>query len=483
MRYVAVLKIIGFLLMLFSVSVIVPVCISLYYDDGGTRTFLITGLAELTTGFVLWFLCRNGAAQIKTRDGFLVVALVWFILSAFAAIPFYMAPFVDLSLTDSYFEAVSGLTTTGASIIPNLEQLPHAMLFYRQELQFLGGMGIVVLAVAVLPMLGIGGMQLYRAETPGNFKGNKLTPRIAETAKALWLIYIILTVLCAVSYWLAGMDIFHAVGESFSTIATGGFSMHTQGFAFYHSNSIYMIAIVYMFLSGVSFALHFSVFQQHRISLYLKDVEFRYYVLIIIIVAAFTISVIASHHIYSDFETSFINGLFSVMSMVTTTGFKNSFFSHWPTFIPIMLMCVGIIGACGGSTAGGIKVMRFVLICKQSMREMRRLIHPNGVYLIKFGEHALPSSTINAMWGFISVFIAGFVVLMLLLMATGMNMLTAFSSAVDSLANVGAGIGDVAQTFQFVGTPAKWILCVAMIAGRLEIFTLLLLFTPAFWRK
>lgn len=482
MRYAAVAKIIGSLLVMFSLSVIVPIAISLYYQDGGLVAFTTTGASELIAGLVVLFIFRKGNQQLRTRDGFLVVALVWIVLSGFAAIPFHISSLVHMSITDSFFEAVSGLTTTGATIIPDIEHLPHAILFYRQELQFLGGMGIVVLAVAVLPMLGIGGMQLYRAETPGQLKDKKLTPRITETAKALWLIYIILTIACAASYWAGGMSLFNAIGESFSTIATGGFSMHSKGFVFYHSNAIYLIATFFMFLSGTSFILHYSVFQQRRVSVLWKDTQFRYYVFLIFLVAGFTISVITSHHVYNRFEVSFINGLFSAVSMVTTTGFKNSYFSHWPSFVPVMLLCVGIIGACSGSTTGGIKIIRFVLICKQSMREMLRLIHPNGVYLIKFGNQALPSKTIEAMWGFIGIFIAVFVVLVLIFIATGMNFLTAFSATVDSLANVGAGIGDVAQTFEHVSTTAKWVLSIAMIAGRLEIFTLLLLFTPAFWR-
>jgi trk system potassium uptake protein TrkH len=483
MRFKAIIRIIGFILMLFSVSVVVPIMMSLIYHDGATGPFVITGVFELALGFLGWFPLRNYRQQLKTRDGFLVVTLVWVVLSTFAALPFYLTPEVGMNVTDAFFEAVSGLTTTGATIISGIQYLPHAILFYRQELQFLGGMGIVVLAVAVLPLLGIGGMQLYRAETPGPMKDSKLTPRITETAKALWFIYIILTATCAFSYWVAGMTVFDAIGESFSTIATGGFAMHDSSFAFYHSNAIDIICMLFMFLSGISFALHYTVFQRRRFLDYWYDVEFRYFVWIIITVAVITLSTLMINHVYPSFEDDVMHGLFTVISLATTTGFTNSKFSAWPTFLPVLLMWVGMVGACGGSTAGGIKVMRCVLLCKQSMREMKRLIHPNAVYLIKFGKQALPIETIEAMWGFIGIFIATFAVLTLVLMALGMNLLTAFSAVVDTLANVGVGIDGVSDSFEHIGAASKWVLTLSMIAGRLEIFTLLLLFTPAFWQK
>ena len=483
MQYTAIIRIVGFMLMLFSSSTVIPFFISLYYLDGGTYAFLITGLAEFCIGFLTWFPLRKRKPILKTRDGFLIVALVWIVLSVFAAFPFCITTLVKLSFTNAFFEAVSGLTTTGATIFTNINALPHAVLFYRQELQFMGGMGIVVLAVAILPMLGIGGMQLYRAETPGPMKESKLTPRITETAKALWFIYLILTVACAISYWLAGMSFFDAIGESFGTTSTGGFSMHEASFAFYHSYTIDIIAIFFMFLSGVSFALHFTVFQRRNITHYWHDVEFRYYFWILIVVSSFTVMVVSIHHVYPTFSGDLIKGVFNVVSLTTTTGFTNGNFSVWPSFVPHLILLAALVGACGGSTSGGLKVMRLVLAMKQSMREMRRLIHPNGVYPIKFGNYPLSADTIEAIWGFIAIFIGFFLVLILVLMATGLDLTTSFSAAVAALANVGAGIGAVAVSFDNIPALAKWMLAIAMIAGRLEIFTLLLLFTPAFWRK
>ena len=483
MRYSVIIRIVSYIMLLFSCSVVAPIFVSLYYHDGDVMPFAITGAIEISIGLIGWLSCRHQKQQLKVRDGFLVVTAVWLSLSLVAALPFYLSSSPHLTLINALFEAVSGLTTTGATILKHISTLPQALLFYRQELQFLGGMGIVVLAVAVLPVLGIGGMQLYRAETPGPMKDRKLTPRIAETAKALWFIYLLLTVACALSYWFAGMTLFDAIGESFSTIATGGFSLHDSSFSFYHSNLIYSIAMIFMLLSSISFAIHYSSFKQRTLKMYWKDIECRFFFWILMISAAFTIFVLLFNHVYSNLSDNIMKGLFTVVSMATTTGFTNAKFSHWPSFIPFMLMFIGIIGACGGSTAGGIKVIRFVLICKQSVRELYHLIHPEGVYPLKFGERILNDRTVQAMWGFIGMFIALFVLLTFILLATGMDLVTAFSAVVDTLANVGAGIGAVTDSFAHVGVIAKIVLMISMIIGRLEIFTVLLLFTPEFWRQ
>ena len=314
-------------------------------------------------------------------------------------------------------------------------------------------------------------------------KDSKLTPRITETAKALWLIYVALTIVCIVAYWLAGMTFFDAVGESFGTVSTGGFSMHEASFAFYDSHLIDLIAIAFMFLSGISFALHFIVLQQRKLSLYWNDIEFRYYFWTVFTVSAFTVFVIIMHQVYPTFSGNLIKGIFNVVSLATTTGFTDGNFATWPSFVPIMILFAAIVGACGGSTSGGLKMMRLVLVVKQMKREMQRLIHPNGVYPIKFGNYLLSIETIEAIWGFIGVFIVAFIILWLLLMMAGLDLLTAFSATVAALANAGAGIGTVANSFKDIPTFAKWVLAVAMIGGRLEIFTLLLLFTPDFWRR
>jgi trk system potassium uptake protein TrkH len=483
MRYGVVISIIGFILMLFSISTIIPVAISLFYKDGGTNTFLIAGLAEAVVGFGAWFMFRKSKRQLKTRDGFLIVAVVWMVLSLFAAVPFYISPLVHESFVNSIFESVSGLTTTGASISQNLSDLPHAVLFYRQELQFFGGMGIVVLAVAVMPMLGIGGMQLYKAETPGPMKESKLTPRITETAKALWFIYLLLTVACALAYWLAGMKVFDAIGESFGTISTGGFSMHNSSFSYYHSDLIDLIATVFMFLSSVNFSLHFLAFQQRNVRIYWRDVEFRYYVGLLFVVTFFTVMSLYIHHYYINLWQDTVKGLFTVVSLISSTGFNNGNFAAWPSYIPYLLIIASLIGACGGSTSGGMKTMRFVLVCKLCALQFKKLIHPNGVYPLKFGRQIISRSLIESMLSFVAIYIAFLVVATLCLLASGLDLTTSFSSVAIAIANVGAGLGSVADGFYHLGVFAKVVLIITMLAGRLEIFTLLLLFTPAFWRK
>tara|TARA_R110000868_G_scaffold158036_3_gene385830 strand:+ start:85935 stop:87386 length:1452 start_codon:yes stop_codon:yes gene_type:complete len=483
MQYQTIFRVIGVLLMLFSVSMIPPFFIDAIYRDGAGNAFILGFFATFGTGFLMWNRFRKFYQHLKTRDGFVVVVLFWMVLSLFGALPLYIAHHPFDSFTNAMFEAVSGLTTTGATVYSGIEFLPHAIQFYRQELQFLGGMGIIVLAVAVLPMLGIGGMQLYRAETPGPMKDSKLTPRITETAKALWYIYLTLTLACALCYWLAGMNTFDAVSESFSTVSTGGFSTHDASFGFYHSKSIDLIACFFMFLGGVNFALHFLVLQRHKLVSYWEDIEFRTYYYIVFTTSFIAIVVLWWTQQYPTFSEAIVHGLFTVISLITTTGLSSTSLGHWPMALIMTIYLIAIIGACGGSTSGGVKVMRFILLCKQSMREMRRLVHPKAVYSIKFGRQTLPEHTVEAMWGFIAIFIAVFVIVLLLLLASGLDMPSALTADVATLANVGAGVGSVAHNFEHLTGFAKWVCIFAMLAGRLEIFTLLVLFTPAFWRR
>lgn len=470
--------------MLFSVTMLTPLIINLLFKEHYWLPFISAAACTFACGALLWLTCRKGNQELKIRDGFLIVVLFWVVLCCFAALPIIFA--IDNQghpIIDGLFESVSGFTTTGASIFTHLDDLPHSILFYRQQLQFLGGMGIVVLAVAILPMLGVGGMQLYRAEIPGPMKDSKLTPRIANTAKALWVLYLALTLLCAVCYWLAGMDWFDALGESFSTVSTGGFSMHDQSFGFYHSYVIELIASFFMLIGGTNFALHYMAFRNRDLKSYWNNEEFRVYVgfivLSIVVVTAYLV-------LYGYFKTNhkaFVKSLFNVISMATTTGFTSASFSAWPTFIPILITFLAIIGGCAASTSGGIKVMRALLIFKQSHREMTRLIHPNAVVNIKFGRFTLPDSVLQSMWGFISVFIALFIGLFFIFIALGNNLDTSLALVTASLANAGAGIGAINQNFAALSNGSKWVCIFAMLAGRLEIFSLIVLFAPGFWRK
>lgn len=484
MQIKTILRLIGLLLMMFSVSMLTPLLINTIYHEQFWVPFVAAFGCTFTTGIILWFSFRKQHHELKIRDGFLIVVLFWFVLCFYASLPFIFAiKHHNHSMTDALFESVSGFTTTGASIIRHVEGLPHAVLFYRQQLQFLGGMGIVVLAVAILPMLGVGGMQLYRAETPGPMKDSKLTPRIAQTAKALWSIYLLLTLLCWLSYWLAGMDWFDALGESFATVSTGGFSMHNSSFAYYQSDTIELIACFFMLLGGTNFALHFLALKKRSLSHYWHDEEFRFYLAFLFIASLLiTISLV----IYGFFEANhhvLIKSFFNVISLATTTGFMSAPFSTWPTYVPVLLMILAIIGGCAASTSGGIKVIRALLIYKQSKREIVRLLHPHALIPIKFGKHSLSEPVLESMWGFISVFIALFICLMIIFMALGNDFITAFSSISAALANSGAGLGEVSENFANLSQPSKWLLIFSMLAGRLEIFSLLILFSPHFWQK
>lgn len=484
MQFKTILRILGLLLMLFSLTMLTPLIINVVFHEQFWVPFILASGCTFLTGFILWGLCRHAHYPLKNRDGFLLVALFWSVLCLFAALPFVFALGASShALTDAFFESVSGFTTTGASIITHLDGLPHAILFYRQQLQFLGGMGIVVLAVAILPMLGVGGMQLYRAETPGPMKDSKLTPRIAQTAKVLWYTYLVLTLLCFFCYWLAGMDWFDALGESFSTVSTGGFSTHDNSFAFYQQDSIELVACLFMFLGGTNFALHFTTLKRRHFNHYWQDEEFRVYTYFLL---GGSLGVTLFLIIYGFFDVghhAIIKSLFNVISLATTTGFLSAPIDNWPTLVPYVITFLAIIGGCAGSTSGGIKVMRALLLGKQSKREMKRLIHPNAVITIKFGRHSLADSVLQSMWGFISVFIATFIFILLILIGLGNDLVTAFSCTTASLANAGAGIGNIALNFANLSTASKWVLMFAMLAGRLEIFSILVLFMPVFWRK
>ncbi len=483
MQLLVIQRILGLLLIVFSSTLLPPIVVGLSYGDGAVMPFVESIAVFLMFGFLLYLPVRNQKKELRLRDGFLVVVLFWTVLGVASGLPIYLSGIYDISITDSIFESISGLTTTGATVIVGIDRLPHSLLIYRQELQWLGGMGIIVLAVAVLPMLGVGGMQLFRAETPGPVKNNKLTPRITETAKALWYIYLGLTISCALAYWLAGMSGFDAVSHSFSTVAIGGFSTHDASIGYFNNTGIQLIAIVFMLLSGVNFAIHFIAIRNRSLKPYQRDAEFRTYIGVLLAVSVVTIGYLQLNHTFDSTTDSIIEGLFHVVSIGTTTGFTTAEYYSWPGFLPVLLIYVSFIGGCAGSTGGGIKVIRILLLVKQGARELKRLIHPNAQIVVKIGKKLLPENVIEAVWGFFAAYFAIFTLMILLLMATGLDQETAFSAVAACLNNLGPGLGEVSQNFASINDPAKWILCLAMLLGRLEIFTLLVLFTPAFWRK
>ncbi len=476
-------RVVGILLTLFSFTLFTPLLIGIIYGDpfNAIAPFFEAFAATIATGLLLYLPVKDHVGQLRLRDGFLIVVLFWAVLGIFGGLPFYLYSALDMSIAGAIFESMSGLTTTGATIIVGLDLLPKSILFYRQQMQWLGGMGIIVLAIAVLPMLGIGGQQLFRAETPGISK-DKLTPRIAGTAKALWYIYLGLTVSCALAYWAAGMTVFDAIGHSFSTVAIGGFSTHDNSIGFFDSTAIEMIAVVFMLISGVNFALHFTAARQLDVRHYWRDEEFRTYAGI-----ALVLTIITSSYLYmsdtSDVKNSFIDGLFHVVSIGTTTGFTSEEYFNWPGFLPILLLFASFAGGCTGSTGGGMKVIRILLLFKQGQREMRRLLHPHATIMVKVGKQTMSNRMIDVVWGFFASYLALLAVMLLLLMAAGLDQESAFSAVVACLNNLGPGLGIVAANYSSLGDFSLSVLSIAMLFGRLEIFTLLILFTPAFWRQ
>jgi trk system potassium uptake protein TrkH len=478
-----VLRILGILLMLFSLTLVTPILVSLWYNDGAYPAFLFAFLITLISGAIMWMpVHKQKKEELRTRDGFLITSLFWTVLGLFGSLPFMLSKAPDMTISQAVFESISGLTTTGATVISGLDHLPKSILFYRQQLQWIGGIGIIVIAVAILPMLGIGGMQLYRAETPGPIKDNKLTPRITETAKALFAVYVLLTACCALAYWLAGMTVFDAICHAFSTVAIGGFSTHDASIGYFNSPAIMMICSFFMLIAGINFALHFYAWRLKRLSHYLRDSETMFYSYTLFGAIIIISSVLILSGSYS-LDEGLLHGIFQTISIGTTTGFATADFSSWPTFLPLMLLFLSFMGGCGGSTGGGIKAVRMMLIAKQGVRELAQLVHPNAVIPLKVGNRRVEAKVVSAVWSFFAVYGFAFIVLLLLLMATGMDQVTAFSAVAATLNNLGPGLGEVSSNFGSVSASGLWLLCISMLLGRLEVFTLLVLFTPAFWRR
>jgi len=484
MHFGAVQRILGMLLSLFSLSMLPSAGVSLWYRDGEVHVFVLAFVLLVVVGLLVWWPVRKDRRELRLRDGFLVVALFWVVLSLAGAVPLFLSTQPVVSVTDAVFESVSGLTTTGATVLTGLDSLPKSILYYRQQLQWLGGIGIVVLAVALLPMLGVGGMQLYRAETPGPSKeSHKITPRIAQTAKALWVIYVALTVACALAYWLAGMTPFDAIAHSFSTVSTAGFSTHDASLAHFDNRLIEGIAVVFMFIGSVNFALHFLAWRRLRLANYLLDEEFRSFIWALALLVVATWLYLWASGYYASLDEAFFKGLFQVVSTHTTSGFTTADFSLWPGVLPVLLLFTSFIGGCANSTSGGMKVIRWLLIGKQGAREVRRLIHPSAEFPVRIGGRPVQWRVVDAVWGFFSVYVVVYVVMMMLLLAAGHDQVTAFSAIAATLNNLGPGLGAVSASFAALETSSKWVCIVAMLLGRLEIFTLLVLVTPGFWRR
>lgn len=474
-------RILGMLLMLFSSATLVPLLLALLEDDNTATGFLSAMGITFFSGLLMWLPVRKVSHELRIRDGFLITSLFWTVLGVFGALPFALSDALHLTPTEAIFESISGLTATGATVITGLDDLPQSILIYRQLLQWLGGIGIIVVAVAILPMLGIGGMQLYKAETPGPSKDSKLTPRITETAKALFAVYLALTLACAATYYALGMSGFDAVAHSFSTVALAGFSTHDASLGFFQNDYILMAASFFMLVSGMNFGLHFMAWRRRTLQVYNKDSETRFFFAAVGVCIAITVAYLIWEEVHGHQE-AVLHGIFQVLSIITTTGYSTENLGEWPVVLPIMAIFFSCMGGCVGSTSGGIKSMRVMLIYKQGVRELKQLVHPHAVIPLKVGRRRVESTVVSAVWSFFAVYTSTYIVLLLLLMMTGLDFITAFSAVAASLNNLGMGIAGVANGFSGLSETAKAIMCFAMLLGRLEIFTLLVLFTPAFWR-
>ena len=457
-------------------SFVVPLAVAIFYGDSLIAVFGSGMFILVLLGFLSWFFTKDNKQELSLSDGFVITVLFWLVLSASGSIPFVLFGF---SVVDSFFESMSGITTTGATVIAGLDDLPRSLLIYRQLLQWLGGMGLIVLAIAVMPLLGIGGGQLFKTQTPGPMSEQRLTPRITSTARALWSIYLALTVLCIFAYRFAGMDYFDAVSHAFSTVSIGGFSTHDLSIGYFNSLSVEIVCMIFMLLSAMSFAVHYSAVYRRQVLKYFYDPELRFFISLLVTILALVCLSLINH----DINNPIRKGLFQTISILTTTGFLTDNYSAWPGYISFMLLVGAFMGACSGSVGGGIKSWRILIMLKHAYKQIFKIIHPNSINTIKLGKRVVDSNVSEAVWGFFSIYIISFMVLFLLVLATGLDFITAFSAVGACLNNLGPGLGEIASNYASVPSTTKILLCFAMILGRLEIFTFLVVLMPAFWRR
>lgn len=476
----ALLKIFGLLSVVFGSSMLPPALVSVIDADGHYLFFVLSGAVGILVGASAMAVQPSAEPVLRTRDGFLVVALAWFSVSLLGAIPFIYVGGFDPAT--AIFESASGFTTTGSTAIVGLDHLPRSLLLFRQETQWLGGIGVVVAAIALLPILGTGGMQLMKAETTGPAKSDKLHPRIKHTAQALWRLYLGLSVACAVAYWLAGMPVFDAIAHSFSTVSTGGYSIYDASIGHYESASIESVSIVFMMLGAINFAVHFRAWANLSALPYFENAEARTFAFTVLALVALT-AVVLSLEGGTAPVTAVRLAAFQVVSVITSTGYGIDDFSVWPVLLPVLLIFISFIGGCAGSTAGGMKVIRFLVMSKQAVIEVTRLIHPRLVRPLKIGGGIVDEGVVRAVWSFFTVYMFAFVILMLCLMWLGLDQVTAFAAVATCLNNLGPGLGDVAANFTSVSDSVKLICAFACILGRLEVLTIFVLFTPGYWRR
>jgi trk system potassium uptake protein TrkH len=483
-RLLAVLHLLSLVLILFAACMLVPLGFSLVLADGAHWAHAKALAATAAAGIGLWWVAHRAGRELQVRDGFLLVALVWTVLPGFATLPLLMQ-LQDLSFTDAYFEAASGLTASGATVLSGLDRLPPSINIWRGFMIWLGGMGVIVLAVAILPLLGVGGSQLFKAETPTPMKDTKLTPRIAETAKGLWLVYFALTVACGLAYHWAGMSWLDAVMHAFTTMGLGGFSTHDASFAHWNSPRIEAVAIVFMLIAAINFATHFLAWHRRSLRAYRVDPEAKTFLGVVLVSVLGVAVYLVWEGAYADFGTALRFAAFNVVSIATTTGYANTDFNLWPIFAPLWMLFLCSFASCSGSTGSGMKMIRAQILFKQVFRELLRIIHPRVYNPVKLAGRPVENNVVFAVLAYVFVYVSCIVVTTLLLTVSGADVVTAFSAAVASMNNTGPGLGQVgpATTYAALNDFQTWVCSFAMLLGRLELFTLLVVLTPAFWRK
>ncbi len=483
-RLLAVLNVFSRISLIFSLALLLPIIIGSWIGDGSTAAFDEALSGTLLGGAALWFLTRRYRRELRANDGVLLVVMCWVLLPFIAMVPL-MIGIPGVGVTQAYFEAVSGLTATGATVLSGLDTLPPALNVWRTELHWIGGLGIIVLAVAILPMLGVGGRQLMKAEVPGPVKEAGITPRVTETAKGFWIIYVALTVSCTVAYGLFGMSWIDALIHAFSTVSLGGLSSHDASFAFFDSPALEAITIFFALVSGISYVTHFAALAGRSPRPYARDGEASWYLGVLLASVALVATYLWIKGYYPEFLTALRHAAFNTVSVATTLGYSSTDYSKWPLFAPLWMLFLCSFVTCGGSTGGGIKMMRAVILFKQVMREITHAVHPNATTLVKLGRTTVPNKIILAVLGYGFLYMICTIAFTLLLAASGADILSAFSAAVACFNNTGPGLGLVGpdSTYGTLNDFQIWVCSFAMLLGRLEIFTLLVVLTPAFWRK
>jgi trk system potassium uptake protein TrkH len=484
MGALAVVALVGRLVVLFALLMLVPLAFAWFDHDRGEQAFMVSTAVTALTGLAMSLAMRRFRRELQPRDGFVLVGLTWLLLPAFGALPLLLA-IPELSVTDAYFEAMSGFTATGATALSGLDALPLSVNVWRCFMMLVGGLGIIVLAVAILPLLGVGGTQLFRAETAGPLKDQKLTPRIAETARGLWTVYFIVAVSCMLAYRWAGMSWSDAFMHMCTTVSLGGFSSHDLSFGFWNSPRIEAVAIVFMLIAGVNFALYFVAWRQRSLLALWRDVELRAFLGVLAGSIALIVLFLMAKRSYPSFEEALRHTAFHVISIATTTGFASYDYAQWPVFAPLLMILLGCFATCAGSTGGGIKMVRMLLLLKQSRRELVRIVHPHVVNPVVLGGAAVGPRVMQSVIAFMMLYGATLVSLTMLLLFSGLDVLTAFTAVVACVNNIGPGLGEVGPAVNYGGLSdfQTWVCIFAMLLGRLELLSLLVLFTPAFWRR